>query len=92
MGGGIKLAMSDYHAAFGRYICDDRGRLFVQTFEKSADGNYIYDVFDAEGRFITRVSLKGRPLVGKNEKLYCREKDESGYEILVRYRLIWKIR
>ena len=86
------MAMSDYHAAFGRYICDDRGRLFVQTFEKSAAGNYIYDVFDAGGRYITRIPLKGTPLVSKNEKLYCREEDKSRFELMVRYHLVWNIK
>jgi hypothetical protein len=92
MGGEIKVNMSDYHPAFRRFICDDKGRLFVQTYEKSAEGNYIYDIFDAEGRFITRVPMKGRPFVCKNEKLYCQEEDESGYELVVRYSLKWNLK
>jgi len=77
----------EYHPGFGTFIVDDQGWLFVQTFDRSPEGNYIYDVFDAEGRFITRIPIKGQPLVGANERLYCREEDEDGFDLVVRYLL-----
>jgi hypothetical protein len=78
----------EYHPGFGRFICDDRGRLFVQTFEQSSTGGYLHDIFDDKGRFVTRISLKGTLLLGKKDKLYCCEEDESGFDLLIVYTLI----
>jgi len=87
----VKFAFSEYRPAFNRFYCDDSGRLYVQTFEKDNSGNYLYDVFDPEGRFITRISFKGQLLKVARNRIYCREEDEEGYENLVRYQLIWKL-
>ncbi len=87
----IKVAFSDFHPAFGRFYCDDEGRIFVGTFERSPDGNYIHDVFDPEGRFITRVSFRGALLKVVRGRMYCREEDEEGFQKVVRYRLVWRL-
>jgi len=89
--GNIKLVFSEYRPAFNRFYCDHLGRLYVQTYEKDSDGNYLHDVFDPEGRFITRISFKGQLLKVVRNRLYCREEDEEGYENLVRYQLTWKL-
>lgn len=82
----------EYHPGFGRFICDDRGRLFVQTFEHSSAGWYLHDIFDEQGRFITRIPLKGTLTLGKKDKLYCRKEDECGFDLLVFYNLKWKLK
>lgn len=82
----------EYHPGFGRFICDDTGRLFVQTFEQSGDGSYIHDIIDDRGRFIARIPLKASLLAGKKDKLYCSEEDEKGFNILVRYGLRWDLK
>jgi hypothetical protein len=73
-----------------RFTCDEKGRIFVQTYEKTEDGerNY-YDVFDSEGKYIARISLKSRPLVWKNNKLFTIEKDEDGFQFVKRYNVRW---
>ena len=43
-----------YYSAFGHIGVDDEGRIFVQTWETSDTGQYYYDVFDSEGRYIIR--------------------------------------
>jgi len=87
----IKLAFSDYHPAFNRFYCDDRGRLFVRTFEKSAGGELLYDVFDAESRFLTRITFKGEVMKISGGDMYLREEDEDGFQQVVRYRLVWNL-
>ncbi len=78
-----------YHPGCGRFVCSDEGWLLVQTFEKSEAGYYIFDVFDERGRFLTGIPLPGEPKIWKKGKLYCREEDEDGFQLLVRYLLKW---
>jgi len=77
--------------AFQECIMDDRGWLFVRTYEKTKDpeGSY-YDVFDNEGRYIAKVFLTVRPRLLKAGKLYAIEEDEEGFLTVKRYRIDWK--
>ena len=77
---------------FIRFTCDGEGRIFVQTYEKTEDGEAdYYDVFDSEGKYIVRISLKFRPQAWKNKRLYTMEEDEDGYQVVKRYKVTWKI-
>ncbi len=88
----IKFDFSKYHSAFRRFAVDDAGRIFVQSWEKNpADGSFLYDIFDAEGKYLVKVPFKGRPYVGFKDKLYVSDEDEEGNPLVVRYRLVWKI-
>ncbi len=51
---------------------------------------YYYDVFDSEGKFIVKISLKIRPRVWKKNKLYLVEEDEDGFQFIKRYKVTWK--
>jgi len=87
----IKLKFGKYHAPFRRFYPDDGGRLFVKTYRKAGDGRgYIYDVFDAKGRFLGATSLADKPLLIKGNHLYSLEEDEEGYQIIKRYTVTWK--
>ena len=84
------LTFPDHFPPFRIMKADDEGRFYVLTYEKSPDEDRTWhDIFDAEGRFITRVLLKARPLVIKNNKLYCIEEDEDGYQFIKRYKMNW---
>ncbi len=74
-----------------RYVsADDEGRVWVLTYEKASDGEkHIYDVFDTEGRFIHKVSLKAIPRVIKNNRIYTIEEDEDGFHCIKRYKVTW---
>jgi len=86
-----RFNFSKYHSAYYMFILDDQGRIFVKTWEKTGtDGVNIHDVFDPEGRYLTRIYLKGRPTVCKRGKLYVVEKNEEGYPLVKRYKVIWK--
>jgi hypothetical protein len=86
------------HAAFRSFFIDDRGRLFVQTWERTSDGRQdIYDVYDSEGRFFGRIALNVHPdfinpipRILRNNKLYAVEVDEEGYEVVKRYSVTWR--
>lgn len=80
------------HPPFVRFVHDEAGRLFVQTNEKCEGLNiYQHDVFDPDGKFITRVELKQYPVLFKNGKLYSLEEDEDGYKSIKRYQVNWTI-
>ena len=84
-------AISEYHSAFDGLFVDDNGRLFVRTWERQRINNsWLYDVFDAEGRFMAKVVFKGRPVLIKQKKLYSIEEDEDGYRVVKRYQVTWK--
>jgi hypothetical protein len=86
------------HAAFRSFFVDDRGRLFVQTWERTPDGKQdIHDIYDSDGRFFGRIALNIHPdfinpipRILRNNKLYAVEVDDEGYEVVKRYSVAWK--
>ena len=72
---------------------DEERRIFIGTYEKGKDAmTYYFDVFDAEGRYMTKVLLRHRrmaPIVWKNHKLYTIEEDDEGYQLVKRYKVTW---
>lgn len=47
--------------------------------ENEKGGESYFDVFDPEGKFITRIKLMNLSLVWKNNKLYMIEQEEEGF-------------
>jgi len=87
----ITLTFPNRYPPFIRFTCDEEGRIFVQTYEKTEDGERdYYDVFDSEGKYIARISLKSLPIVWKNNKLFTIEEDEDGFQFVKRYKVTWK--
>jgi len=90
---------SSHYSAYRAFFTADGGRLFVETWEKTPDGKQdVYDIFDAEGRYVARVGLplhvdflNPRDRFIRNGKLYAIEADDKGYEVIKRYTVTWKI-
>lgn len=89
---GRKLVIPKYFPSIHSLIADDEGRVFVHTYEKSGEGEYVNDVFDSEGRYITKISLKDCLQVWKKKKLYSIEEDREGFQVIKRYKTIWDIK
>ena len=75
-----------YYPMFDYMAVDGEGRLWIQSYAVSAPGQVRneteYDVFSAEGIFLSRVKLPGhvyRPLVFKNGSIYALVYAEPGY-------------
>jgi hypothetical protein len=86
------LKFPKVYPSFIRFTCDEEGRIFVQTYEKTEDEEEdYYDVFDSEGKYIVRTSLKYRPQVWKNNKLYMIEENEEGFQMVKRYKVYWDL-
>jgi len=85
--------------AFGNFFVDDRGRLFVHTWDGTSEGREeLYDIFDADGRFFGRVSLNlrfyrdGHVCVLRKDKLYALEEGEEEVGIVRRYSVRWLVK
>ena len=82
---------------FHSFFSDQKARLFVMTYEKGENpGEYVYDIFNEDGLFIGKKSLKihhnSDSLFArmKNNRLYCIYEEESGYKKLTSYKVTWK--
>jgi len=86
-----KIDYPPFRPAYRYFTLDDEGRIFVETFEKTEDGNgYYHDIFDSEGRYIAKIPLRFAPRILKKKKLYAIEEDEDGYQYVKRYKVTWR--
>ncbi len=87
----VKVNWPSHHNAFQSLNVDDSGKIFVETYEKAAEGpGFYHDVFDPEGRYIAKILLKATPRVVKKDKLYTIEEDEDGNQVVKRYNITWR--
>jgi hypothetical protein len=90
LGMSYKLNFPKYFPPFESLTIDDKGRIFIGTYEKTEDGWEYHDVFDAEGRYIVRVPLQATPYIWKKNRMYSIYRDEEGYRFVKRYKVTWK--
>jgi len=88
---GFTLRCPENYPPFKNLVLDNKGRIFVETFEKCEGGGCYSDIFDTEGRYIGKARLGMNPiwLVWKKGKLYTIERDEEGYQYVKRYKVTW---
>jgi hypothetical protein len=89
-----QIKVPDVYPPFLSFGVDDYGRLIVRTFEKDTEGEILYDIFDAQGRYMAQVALGIPPLeprrhVWKNDRLYTIETNEEGFQVIKVYRTMW---
>ena len=90
---GYKLEFPKNYYPYYFFICGDDGRIYVRTYEKDKEGNFNYDVFDPEGRYIAKFSLPEIDFlyVVKKNKMYSMVwEDEKGIPVVKRYGMLWK--
>jgi len=80
----------EYFPPFRRVAFDNESEIYVQTYEKDKNGHVVWDVFDPEGRYITKFSLPREEVIIRIKKNYmytlCDEWKEIHY--VKRYRVI----
>jgi hypothetical protein len=86
---GLKLEIPEHHTAIQFLLVDDAGHIYVKTFEKENTQQYYYDIFDSNWQCITKVLLKDRMQVVKNNRLYSIEEDDEGFQYIKRYKITW---
>ena len=88
------LSWPDVKTVTERMLCDDRGFLWVATYEVRTEGERkltAYDVFDADGIYDARVWLDAAPGKFGGGKMYrFKEDEETGARVLTRFRIVWE--
>jgi len=44
-------------------MCADDGKIYARTFEQNEEGNFRYDVFDPEGRYVAKFYFSEKDLI-----------------------------
>ncbi len=86
-----KIFISKYYSAYANFLTDDNGWLFVANWER-AGKDYIYDVFDPEGRYLAKFTPPYKSILFRKGRLYTSEETEDGYQVIKRYRVNWTIK
>jgi hypothetical protein len=80
------VSFPEYFPPFQFFLLDDQGRLYVRTFTKGkAKGEYVFDVFDADGAFFAQFVTKSDLRLFKAGKAYGIEETDEGYQVIKRY-------
>ncbi len=76
---------------FQFFTLDEEGRIIVRTWEKGKkEDEFVHDVFDSEGRFISQFASKITVSVWKNGKAYAIDENEEGFNVIKRYSVRWE--
>ncbi|OGD11898.1 MAG: hypothetical protein A2Y86_04455 [Candidatus Aminicenantes bacterium RBG_13_62_12] len=89
----FKLQFPDYFPAASGFMTDEKGRIYVRTYDEDGLGGVAMDVFDPAGLYIARffVPEDEDAVTVRNDKLYSIIKDPaSGNPLVKRYALNWK--
>lgn len=89
----IEIQTPDHFPAASGFMTDDKGRIYVRTYESDGRGGVAMDVFDPAGFYIARFFVpEGEDdVIIRNDKLYSIVNDPaSGNPLVKRYALKWK--
>jgi len=79
-----------FFPAYQDVSIDEQGRIFIKTFEKgNKEQEYIFDIFDAEGKYFLSFPHRFEPIIWKNGMVYSKEETSEGIEIIKRYNVLW---
>lgn len=88
----IKLNYPKHYYPYGYLFCDDEGKTYVRTYEKGNPGEYIFDIFDSQGRYIAKFArpVGEMPVVIKKGKMYTIKRDRNELPLMKRYTMVWE--
>jgi hypothetical protein len=90
---GLTLEFPDDFPAAAGLMTDEKGRIYVRSYEPDERGRAAIDVFDAAGLYVARffVPQNEETVVVRGGKLYGYVMEsESGNPLVKRYALTWK--
>jgi hypothetical protein len=88
----VKFKYPRHYYPYAYLFCDDEGRIYVRTYQKTGQGEIYFDVFDSEGRYIARFTrpVSEMPSIVKKGKMYSILRDRNELPLLRRYRMVWE--
>lgn len=86
-----KLLFDEYFPSFRIIRCDDEGKIYIKTYEKDKNDRVFWDIFDREGRYISKFSLSKNEIIFdiKENHIYSHS-DLIELPFVKRYRLSWE--
>lgn len=86
------IRFPENYPPFSGFSFDDLGHIFVKRYEKEIhEGGGLYEIFDAEGKYIAQMRFKMNPMIWKKGFMYTIEDDVEGFKVVKRYKVNWKI-
>jgi hypothetical protein len=86
----LRIHFPDVHSAYQKFTVDEKGWIYVMTWEQPAGGKgYWYDVFDENGIYTARIALSHMPQIWAGNRLYTLDMNASGSAVLARHRFAW---
>jgi DNA-binding beta-propeller fold protein YncE len=82
-----------YFPAASGLMTDEKGRIYVRTYETDGKGDAAVDVFDAAGLYVARffVPEDEETVTVRNDELYVLVRESaSGNPLVKRYAIVWK--
>jgi len=89
----IEPEFPEFFPAASGLMADEKGRIYIRTYETDGKGGAAVDVFDATGLYVARffVPEDADTITVRNDKLYAIVKESaSGNPLVKRYALRWK--
>jgi hypothetical protein len=90
----LEIYIPKYYPPYYNIFVDDEGRIITLRRNKMLEKVKYFDVFSAEGNYLTSTRLRGDfdgyRCVWKNEKLYTMGSDEDGLPVVRIYQIKWK--
>ena len=90
---GIKIAFPKFYPPIYYFLGDERGRIYVRTYERDSQERIKWDVFDEDGRYMLSFyhPEEDTIFVFKNDKAYSMilESEEEGIPLVKRYQMTW---
>ncbi|MBN2245303.1 MAG: 6-bladed beta-propeller [Candidatus Aminicenantes bacterium] len=81
----------DYFPPFQNFVLDEQDRIYARTYVKGKNKEeYVVDIFDSKGIFISQLVTKADFRIWKKNKVYSVEENEDGYRILKIYQATWE--
>jgi hypothetical protein len=76
---------------FQFFTLDEEGRIIVRTWEKGKkEDEFVHDVFDSKGRFISQFASKITVSLWQNGKAYAIDENVEGFNVIKRYSVGWE--
>jgi hypothetical protein len=91
--GGLNLKemiqIPDVYPAYLMFVVDPDGRILVRTHDRGKDEKeHLFDVFDAQGRYVHRFASRADFLLWRNGRLFGTEEDPDGFVLLKCFRVV----